>query len=141
MEEKTRQLKRKKGPLMKDVAISAERLSLMIEFNNRGSLRSFERSINYLSRGSASKVDMLKSVQDVDNGRFSNLSVQLKNSAPNLKRRESIGKETDTEKKRVIGSWKIFFFSFVYHTNFNNLFFWFTSSYLKVRNQTSLQVP
>ena len=111
MEEKTRQLKRKKGPLMKDVAISAERLSLMIEFNNRGSLRSFERSINYLSRGSASKVDMLKSVQDVDNGRFSNLSVQLKNSAPNLKRRESIGKETDTEKKRVIGRWKIFFFS------------------------------
>ncbi|KAK6637376.1 hypothetical protein RUM44_007792 [Polyplax serrata] len=91
MAEKERQIKRKKGPMMKDVAISTERLSLMIEFYNRGSIRSLERSVNQLSRGSASKVDMLKAQDEIR--RFSNPSVQLKNSMPNLRRQDVIGKE------------------------------------------------
>lgn len=104
MAEKERQIKRKKGPMMKDVAISTERLSLMIEFYNRGSIRSLERSVNQLSRGSASKVDMLKAQDEIR--RFSNPSVQLKNSMPNLRRQDVIGKE----KVRLILTVMLIFF-------------------------------
>lgn len=96
MKEKERVLKRKKGPLMRDVAISAERLSLMIEFHNRGSIASLERSANNLNRGSASKVDLLKYNQDVNNRRFSNPSLQLKHSTPNMRRHGSLGKDKVT---------------------------------------------
>lgn len=81
--------------MMKDVAISAERLSLMIEFHTRGSLTSLDRSMNFY-RGSASKVDSLKSSLDVNQGvrRNSNPSIfTFKNSTPNLRRHGSLGRE------------------------------------------------
>ena len=78
---------------MKDVAISAERLSLMIEFHHRGSLTSLDRSMNFY-RGSASKVDSLKSSLEVNKERRnSNPSITLKNSTPNLRRHGSLGRD------------------------------------------------
>ncbi|KAL0273281.1 UNVERIFIED_CONTAM: hypothetical protein PYX00_005990 [Menopon gallinae] len=77
-------------PIMKDVAISAERLSLMIEFHNRGSITSLDRSNSYLTRGSASKVDSLR---NLNSRRNSNPALMLKHSTPNLRRHGSLGKD------------------------------------------------
>lgn len=72
--------------MMRDVAISAERLSLMIEFHTRGSLTSLDRSTTLYRGGS------LKSSLDVNRTRRnSNPSLTFKKSStPNLTRHGSL---------------------------------------------------
>jgi len=75
-------------PTTRDVGISAERLSLMIEFHHRGSLTSLDRSYNSI-RGS----NFLKSNLDFNNRRRSTSSLFNKHPTPNLPRHDNLVKD------------------------------------------------
>lgn len=96
--------------MMKDVAISAERLSLMIEFHHRGSLTSLDRSINF-SRGSASKMELLKSTLEVNHRRNSNPSLSMKNSTPNLRRHGSLNRDKVRDVRPRCMTWRQRFYA------------------------------